>query len=94
MGDEYIHPLEKLRERGEEIQEKADKTKVHCPECDTTLYKDTIADAVETAEDHDESRHDNDRTTRVAGMLPPEFSEETREQFREVLAAIQGESDE
>lgn len=66
-----VHPLEKLKQEAEKKQERREKEVVHCPECGTELLKDDIEDAVETAEKHDESRHDGERTTTVNGMLLP-----------------------
>ncbi len=66
-----VHPLEKLAEEAEKQRKRAEKERVHCPECGTELLKDSIEEAVETAEKHDDSRHDGERTTKVNGMLPP-----------------------
>lgn len=67
-GDGKIRALQK-----EEIDEPphADEEKVHCPDCDTTTWADTIEDAVNKAEKHDDAQHDGERTTEVNGMTLP-----------------------
>lgn len=62
-----------------------DRERVHCPECGTTVYKDEIADAVEVAEQHNETRHGGERVTEVNGFRPPEFSEEEVGEIQENL---------
>lgn len=66
-----IHPLEKLKQEAEKKRERREKEVVHCPECGTELLKDSIEEAVETAEKHDKSRHDGERTTKVNGLVLP-----------------------
>jgi len=82
-----IHPLEKLKQKAEKKRERANKEKVHCPECDTTLWKETMEEAVETAENHDESRHEGERTTKVNGFLLP--SDELVNAAEDALETIQ-----
>lgn len=79
-----VHPLERLKKSLEKAEERAEKERVHCPECDTTVWKESVEEAIEAAENHDEKRHDGDRTTKVNGMLPPsdEFVEAVEDAFR------------
>jgi len=83
MTDEYTHPLIALKEKGEEIQKRREQEKVHCPECDTTVWKDDIEDAIQVQEEHDAKMHDGERVTKVNGILPPEFTEEEKQEMQE-----------
>lgn len=80
---------EKLQEQAEELKKKREQEKVHCTECDTVVWKDTIDDAVETAESHDESRHDGEPTTKVNGIVPPTFTDDEKEQIQNAVNAVQ-----
>lgn len=70
-GEQLAHPLQRLKEQAEERMERAQKERVHCPECGTEVLKDTVEEAVETAETHDEKRHNGKRTSKVNGILIP-----------------------
>ena len=77
-----------VREKVKLAEEHKDDELVHCPECDTTVWKDTVEDAVETAEKHEESRHGGEPTVEVNGMLLPSFSEEEKVKIREAVASL------
>jgi len=66
-----INPLEKLKREAEKKRKRQEKEVVHCPECDTEILKNTIEDAVATAENHDNRQHDGEATTKVNGMVLP-----------------------
>jgi len=86
--DHPVQVLEKLKQEAEEQKKRREKEVVHCPECDTEVLKDSIEAAVEAAETHDESRHDGEPTTKVNGIVPPEFSEEEKEQVQEAVRSL------
>lgn len=80
-ADQYNHLLIRLREQAEEAKKHREKEHVECPECGTELWKDNIESAVETTEQHDEKRHGGEPTTLINGILPPQFSEEEKQQI-------------
>lgn len=80
-----VHPLERLGQAAEEAQKRAEKEVVRCPDCGTTVYKDTIEAAVSVAESHDETMHDGERTAEINGMLAPSFSDEEKEQIQKAI---------
>lgn len=81
-----VHPLDRLKQKAEEINERRKKERVYCPECGTEVLKESIEDAVETAETHDEKRHDGERTTKVNGLLlPSRKTVEAAQEFVEKL---------
>jgi len=88
-----IHPLERLKQQAEEARKKREKERVHCPECDTTVWKDDMEGAVETAEQHDEQRHGGEAITKINGIVPPQFSEEEKDQIRDAVESLQTGSD-
>jgi hypothetical protein len=63
-----------------------DEEKVHCPECETTVWKDDIEDAVEAAESHDDQQHGGEQTTLVNGILVP--CDETAAAARKAINTI------
>jgi len=80
--------LEKQRKRANQIE-------VHCPECDTSIWKDDMEAAVDKAESHDEKRHDGEATTEVAGLVPPSFTEEEKEEIQDAVQMFEeGDSNE
>lgn len=96
MGDNTTisHPLlevEKLKKEAKQAQKRREKEKVHCPDCGTTLWKDTLSEAVSTAETHDEKRHGGDTVTKINGITPPSFSENEKENLREAVESFQTE---
>jgi hypothetical protein len=93
--EEAIHPLLRLKKQAEEQRERREKEVVHCPECGTEVVKDSIEAAIETAETHDESRHDGEPTTKVNGIVPPEFSEDEKKQIQDAVRSLDagGETD-
>jgi len=88
MSDVPKHPLEQLKEQAEEAKKRREKEVVSCPECGTELLKDDIEGAIETAESHDEQRHGGEPTTQVNGIVPPEFSEDEKQQIREAVESL------
>lgn len=88
-----IHPLERLKQQAEEARKKREKERVHCPECYTTVWKDDMESAVETAEQHDEQRHNGEATTKINGIVPPQFSGERKEQIRDAVESLQTRTD-
>lgn len=91
MSDSFKHPLERLKEQAEEARKRQEKERVHCPECDTTLWKDSMEEAVETAEKHDESRHGGEATTEVNGIVLPSFTEEEQSMIQEAVEEFKDE---
>jgi hypothetical protein len=89
MSDVPKHPLERLKEQAEEAKKRREKEIVSCPECGTEILKDDMQEAIETAESHDEQRHDGERTTLVNGILPPEFTEEEKQMIQNAVSRIQ-----
>lgn len=87
-----IHPLERLGQAAEEAQKRAEKEVVRCPDCGTTVYKDTIEAAVNVAESHDEAMHDGERTAEINGMLPPSFTDEEKEQMQKAIRSLDTDS--
>jgi hypothetical protein len=72
----------------DELQEqkrRREQEKVHCPKCGTTVWKETVEDAIETQESHDERAHDGERVTKVNGMVPPEFTEEQQQAIQDAI---------
>ena len=63
-----------------------DPKRVSCPVCGTTTTTDSMEDAVETAERHDEMQHGGERTATVNGILPP--SDKVAEAAKEALEYI------
>jgi len=61
--------------------------RVHCPECGTSVMKETTESALRVAEHHDAKRHDGGRTALINGILPP--SDEVAEAAKEAVEAIQ-----
>jgi len=82
------------KEELEKQRKRANQVEVHCPECDTFSWYDDMETAVEKAEKHDDNRHDGDATTEVAGIVPPEFSEEEKQEIRDAVDQLQGQNDE
>ena len=82
------HPIEQLRKKGEEIRKRQEKEVVYCPECETEVLKDDIEEAVRTAEKHDESRHGGEKTAKVNGINPPEFTEEEKQAVQDAVEAL------
>lgn len=86
------HPavrLAKMKKEAEKRRERAEKEVVACEECGTEVLYDDIEEAVETAERHDEKRHDGERTATVNGIPVPsddlaEAAQEAVEKLREV----------
>lgn len=72
-GDNDIptHPLERLKSNAEKSSERREKEVVRCPECGTEVLKESFDDAVETAINHDENRHDGEGVTQINGMTVP-----------------------
>jgi len=64
----------------------SDTEQVHCPECGTSVTKDTVESALKVAEHHDAKRHDEERTALVNGILPP--SDEVAEAAKEAVETI------
>lgn len=71
MSDIPTNPFEELKKKGEEIRKRRESEVVSCPECGTEVLKDTIEEAVATAEEHDEKRHDGEHVSRVNGVPVP-----------------------
>lgn len=92
-SDEPIHPLEKLKQQAEEAQKRREKEVVACPECGTELLKDSIEEAVDTADKHDEKRHDGEPTTKVNGIVPPQFTEDQKEEIQDAVRSLQADAD-
>lgn len=84
------HPavgLAKMKQEAKRREERAESEVVACPECGTEVLKDDLEDALDTAETHDDKRHDGERTAMVNGMLPPsddlaEAAQKTVEKLR------------
>jgi len=93
-ADRFTTPLKRLKQAAEERRKRSEKEIVACPECGTEVLKDDIEDAIETAETHDESRHDGEPTTTVNGIVPPQFSEEEKEQIQDAVETIREVTDE
>jgi len=74
--------LEKQRKRVNQIE-------VHCPSCDTSSWYDDMETAVDKADTHDENMHDGEATTKVAGIVPPQFSEEEKQEIRDAVTELQ-----
>jgi len=88
MSD-YLTPFhKKVMEAAEEAKERREKEVVACDECGTELLKDSIEEALDTAESHDEQRHGGEPTTTVNGMVPPQFSEEEKEQIQKAVQKL------
>lgn len=88
-SEQPIHPLRRLKKQAEEQNKRRDKEVVHCPECGTEVFKDSLEAAVETAEAHDESRHGGEPTTKINGIVTPKFSDEQKEQIRDAVWSLQ-----
>lgn len=88
---DFKTPAEKLLEAAAENAKRREKEVVECPECGTEILKDTVEEAIETAEDHDESRHGGERTTLVNGMLVP--SDDVVSAAEDAMETIHGDSD-
>lgn len=88
MTDVPKHPLEQLKEQAEEAKKRHEKEIVSCPECGTELLKDDIEEAVNTAESHDQNRHDGNPTTKVNGIVLPELSEEEKQQIQDAVEKL------
>lgn len=69
--EEPIHPLKRLKQEAEKRLRRQEQERVHCPDCGTTIWKDSIEAAIETAENHDEKRHDGEQTTTINGVPVP-----------------------
>lgn len=63
----------------------SDGLRVHCPECNTVVYKDTPEEAGKTAVEHEELHHGGESTVRVNGISLPSFSDEQRQQVQEII---------
>jgi hypothetical protein len=93
-GSEYpVHPLEQLKKQAEEARQKREKERVHCPECGTTVWKNSMEEAVATADTHDEKQHDGEATAKINGILPPQFTEDEKEQIQEAVRLLKADSD-
>lgn len=90
MTEETIqHPLERLKQRAEEQRRRREKEVVQCDECGTEVLKNSIEEAVEVAENHNESRHDGESVATVNGIRLPDFSEEEKQQIRDGVEKLQ-----
>jgi len=83
--EQPVHPLERLKQQAKEARKKQEKERVHCPNCGTTVWKDTIEDALKTQEKHDEQRHNGEPTTKINGIVPPDFSEQEKQHIQDVV---------
>jgi len=92
-ADHPLLRLQRLKEEAEEAEKRREKEVVHCPECGTELLKASVEDAIETADSHDENRHGGEPTTRVNGIVPPQFSEEEKEEIQDAVRSLQTGSD-
>jgi len=81
------------KEKLEKQRKRANQIEVHCPSCDTSSWYDDMETAVNKAETHDNSRHDGEATTEVAGIVPPDFSEEEKQKVRDVVKSLKGHDD-
>lgn len=86
------HPLERLNQRADKAQKRAEKEVIRCPDCGTEVYKESIEAAVNVAETHDEMRHDGEPTAEINGMLPPSFSDEEKEQIQQAIRDLETDS--
>jgi len=97
-GDEQpLHPSERLKKQAreaKEAKERQEKEVVHCPECETELLKDSVEEAIEAVDTHDEKRHGGKPTTRVNGIVPPQFSEEEKKQIRDAVRSLRARTEE
>ena len=85
MKEKLKRFAKRLERQREEKQTRRKKQKVHCPECDTTVWKDTLEEASRTAETHEDQQHDSESTVLVNGMRLPNFSEEEKERLQEFV---------
>jgi hypothetical protein len=92
-SEQPINPLEKLKQQAQEAKKRREKEVVTCPECGTEALKDSIKEAVEVAEQHDEKRHGGNRTAKVNGFLPPQFSEQKKEQIQQAVRSLRTDTD-
>lgn len=58
---------------------------IYCPICDSAATKDTLDEAEETVEAHNEDRHGGEAVARVfeEGIIPPDDVNELYERLRE-----------
>jgi acetyl-CoA carboxylase beta subunit len=91
--ERFVHPLKRLKQQAKERKKKAEKEKVHCPECGTTVWKDSMEEAIDVQEQHDGQMHGGERVTLVNGIRPPEFSEEEKQQIRDAVQSLQADTD-
>jgi len=80
--------FQRLKQQAKPANEECEKEKVHCPECGTTVWKNSIEDAVEAAEKHDRRRHDGETKTKVNGITPPSFSQDEKEQVQNAVQML------
>lgn len=88
MSDDnrFKTPHEKLLEKAEEVRKRKEMEVVECEKCGTEVLKDSLEEAIDTAEDHIEKRHDGERVATVNGIVPP--SDETAEKVKETIEEI------
>lgn len=86
------HPLLQLKEQmekqAEERRKRRENEVVSCPECGVEVFKPDMEEAVETAEKHDDMRHDGEPTTQINGIVPPDFDDEELAQIEEAVEQL------
>lgn len=80
---------QQLIEQAEKQRKREEKEVIKCPDCGTEVLRDDIETALKIAENHDENRHSGEPTAKVNGIVPPQFSEEEKQQIQNGLSALQ-----
>jgi len=91
--DRATHPLKRLKKQAEEAEKRQEKEVIYCPECGTEVLKDSVEAAIETAKKHDGERHDGKATTKVNGIVLPQFSDENKAKIQQAVRSLRPETD-